>query len=119
MAVEEQLEQAKKAVERQIKMALIQKSMTQAELAAKSGIERTALNKIEKGTRKVSSDELKAIALALNTSADMLLDLKDPELTWADLGMPYGGKIPEELKDTYADIARGYFKRHPEYLDKE
>ena len=33
MAVEEQLEQAKKAVERQIKMALIQKSMTQAELA--------------------------------------------------------------------------------------
>ena len=39
--------------------------MTQAELADKSGIERTALNKIEKGTRKVSSDELKAIALAL------------------------------------------------------
>lgn len=94
-------------------------NMTQAELAAKSGIERTALNKIEKGTRKVSSDELKAIALALNTSADMLLDLKDPELTWADLGMPYGGKIPEELKDTYADIAQGYFKRHPEYLNKE
>ena len=53
--------------------------MTQAELADKSGIERTALNKIEKGTRKVSSDE---------------------------------------LKDTYADIARGYFKRHPEYLNK-
>ncbi len=94
-------------------------NMTQAELAAKSGIERTALNKIEKGTRKVSSDELKDIALALNISADTLLDLKDPELTWADLGMPYGGKIPDELKDTYADIAKGFFKRHPEYLNKD
>ena len=29
------------------------------------------------------------------------------------------GKIPEELKATYADIAKGYFKRHPEYLNKE
>lgn len=94
-------------------------NMTQAELAAKSGIERTALNKIERGNRKVSSDELKDIALALNISADTLLDLKDPELTWADLGMPYGGKIPDELKDTYADIAKGFFKRHPEYLNKD
>ena len=71
--------------------------MTQAELADKSGIERTALN----------------------ISADTLLDLNGSELTWADLGMPYGGEIPDELKDTYADIARGYFKRHPEYLNKE
>lgn len=94
-------------------------NMTQADLAAKSGIERTALNKIEKGTRKVSSDELKAIALALNTSADVLLDLKESELTWADLGMPYRGEIPEDLKDTYADIAKGYFRRHPEYLNKD
>lgn len=93
------------------------KNMTQAELANKSKIEKTALNKIEKGTRKVSSDELKAIALALGTSADVLLDLKENEVTWADLGMPYVGKIPDELKDTYADIARGYFKRHPEYLN--
>lgn len=94
-------------------------NMSQAELADKSRIERTALNKIEKGTRKVSSDELKAIALALNTSADVLLGLKESELTWADLGMPYRGQIPEDLKDTYADIAKGYFRRHPEYLNKD
>ena len=97
--------------------------MTQAELAKKSGIERTALNKIEKGTRKVSSDELKSIAVALNISSDTLLDMQvqndDTALTWADLGMPYKGKIPEELKATYADIAKGYFKRHPEYLNKD
>ena len=44
---------------------------------------------------------------------------KDTALTWTDLGMPYGGKIPEDLKETYADIAKGYFKRHPEMLNKE
>lgn len=98
-------------------------NMSQAELAEKSGIERTALNKIEKGTRKVSSDELKSIALALGQSADVLLDLQEGEkdntaLTWKDLGMAYGGEIPEELKETYADIAKGYFKRHPEMLNR-
>ena len=99
--------------------------MTQAELAKKSGIERTALNKIEKGTRKVSSDELKSIAVALNISSDTLLDMQvqndDTALTWSDLDMPmpYGGKLPDELKSTYADIAKGYFKRHPEYLNKD
>ena len=42
---------------------------------------------------------------------------QDP--TFADLGMPYGGKIPEDLKDTYVDLAKSYFKRHPELLNKE
>lgn len=49
MAVEEQLEQAKKAVERQIKMALIQKSMTQAELANLIRESRSDVNKAVKG----------------------------------------------------------------------
>lgn len=52
------------------------KNMTQLELAKKAKIERTALNKIEKGTRKVSSDELKRIALALDQSTDSLLNIK-------------------------------------------
>ena len=37
-------------------------NMSQLELAEKANIERTALNKIEKGTRKISSDELKRIS---------------------------------------------------------
>ena len=49
MAVEEQLEQAKKAVERQIKMALLKKSMTQAELAKLIGESRPDINKAVKG----------------------------------------------------------------------
>ena len=34
-------------------------------------------------------------------------------------GILFETKIPDELKATYADIAKGYFKRHPEYLNKE
>lgn len=98
-------------------------NMSQAQLAKESGIERTALNKIEKGTRKVSSNELKSIALALGQSTDVLLNMEensDTALTWADFGgKPYGGKIPEDLKEMYADIAKSYFKRHPEMLNKK
>lgn len=64
-------------------------NMSQAQLAKESGIERTALNKIEKGTRKVSSNELKSIALALGQSTDVLLNMEensDTALTWADFG---------------------------------
>ena len=50
-------------------------NMSQLELAKKANIERTALNKREKGTRKVSSDELKRIALALHQSTDSLLNI--------------------------------------------
>ena len=49
MPIEEKLEQAKKAVERQIKMALIQNSMTQAELAELIGESRQDINKAVKG----------------------------------------------------------------------
>ena len=105
-------------------------NMSQLELAQKANIERTALNKIEKGTRKVSSDELKRIALALHQSTDSLLNIvtnsgsmtnDGAALTWSDLNMPmpYGGKLPEELKDTYVDLAKSYFKRHPEMLNKD
>ena len=68
------------------------------------------------------------IAELFDTTTDYLTgktDDPDPHtgkdndtLTWEDLGMPYKGKIPEELKATYADIAKGYFKRHPEMLNK-
>lgn len=53
-------------------------NMSQAKLSKKAHIERTALNKIEKGTRKVSSDELRQIALALGQSTDTLLGISEP-----------------------------------------
>lgn len=49
MPVEEKLEEAKKQVERQIKMALLMKNMTQAELAELIGESRQDINKAVKG----------------------------------------------------------------------
>ena len=41
-----------------------ERNMSQIELSEKTGIERTALNKIERGTRKVSSDESRIVAMS-------------------------------------------------------
>lgn len=92
------------------------RNMSQIELSEKTGIERTALNKIERGTRKVSSDELKALAKAFNISSDSLLDLSMPsskkELGYEDLGLPYKGVISEDLNDTFRLLAQQYAEKH-------
>ena len=49
MPIEEKLEEAKKAVERQIKMALIKNPLTQAALAELIGESRQDINKAVKG----------------------------------------------------------------------
>lgn len=48
-------------------------NMTQAQLAKSIGLDRTKLNKIEKGTRRALGEELTAIAKALHTSTDYIL----------------------------------------------
>ena len=85
----------------------------------------------EYGYNDPDMDTLTKLANALNTTTDFLTGRTnnpnaemravrdDTALTWTDLGMPYGGQMPDELKETYADIAKGYFKRHPEMLNKE
>lgn len=92
------------------------RNMSQIELSEKTGIERTALNKIERGTRKVSSDELKALAKAFNISSDSLLDLSMPsskkKLGYEDLGLPYKGVISEDLNDTFRLLAQQYAEKH-------
>lgn len=50
------------------------KGLTQDKLAARIGVLRTTLTQIENGDRKVTADELKKIADALNVPTDILLD---------------------------------------------
>lgn len=59
MSVEEQLEQAKKAVERQIKIKLLDKSMTQAKLAILIGESRAAVNLAIKGNTNPKSTKVR------------------------------------------------------------
>ena len=47
--------------------------LTQNELSERTGINRSVLNRIEKGTRPVRDDELKIFADCFNVSADYLL----------------------------------------------
>lgn len=53
------------------------RNWSQAELARRIKMNNTALNKIEKGTRKVSSAELEALASVFNVSTDYLLGNSD------------------------------------------
>ncbi|MYN48399.1 helix-turn-helix domain-containing protein [Lactobacillus crispatus] len=93
--------------------------MSQLELAQKANIERTALNKIEKGTRKVSSDELKRLALALHKSSDSLLnistnneDISDTDLDeMLDNAHSYDGKpMNDHDREIIKTYLKGYFQ---------
>ncbi len=98
------------------------RGLSQAQLADKLDIGTSTLGMYETDKREPSYETLSNIADFFNKSVDDLLGRKpkpqDSALTWADLGMPYGGKIPDELKQTYVDLAESYFKRHPEMLNK-
>ena len=81
-------------------------NMNQVELAKKMGFDKSTMSKIEDGTRKVSSDELRKLSKIFNVSADYLLgnenessektaDLADKETIFT-----YEGKEipPEDLE---------------------
>ncbi|RMC36955.1 XRE family transcriptional regulator [Lactobacillus sp. ESL0236] len=55
--------------------------------------------------------------------SDLLEEVVDKEdssnLDWTDLGMAYGGHIPDDLKDMYRAIAEEYVKKHPEALQRD
>lgn len=99
------------------------------EVAEKAGIAKNLIYSWKK--KKPSTDSLKAVAIALNTTTDYLNGLtndpspihdalKDnaPGIAWTDLDMPYGGVIPDDLKNMYKAIAEQYVKDHPDSLDK-
>lgn len=110
-----------------IKSARNNMHYTQKDLAELMNVKPTTVSGWELGRNEPSIDTLKKLATKLGVSFDYLAGVEDKNkirssdtaLTWADLGMPYRGEIPEDLKDTYADIAKGYFRRHPEYLNKD
>lgn len=112
-------------VERVKSIASKRKGWNLKETAENAGLSTNSIYKWNKQSPSLKS--LSAVADALGVSVDELRGIEhkkepkiNPDPTFADLGMPYGGKIPEDLKDTYVDLAKSYFKRHPEMLnDKE
>ena len=56
-----------------------ERGWSQAELARRINMNNTALNKVEKGVRKLSSSELDELASVFNVSTDYLLGRSDKE----------------------------------------
>lgn len=110
-------------VERIKNIASKRKGWNLKETSEHAGLSINSIYKWDKQSPSLKS--LSAVADALGVTVDELRGIEkkkpqiNPDPTFADLGMPYGGKIPEELKETYVDLAKGYFKRHPEYLNKD
>lgn len=85
-------------------------NMSQSELAKRLGIDKSSMNKIEKSTRKVSSEELDKIASIFDVSTDYLLgrnpkedDLKTVDLADDDTIFTYKG---QPLSDDDKEIIR-------------
>ncbi|HFU5890960.1 helix-turn-helix domain-containing protein [Enterococcus faecium] len=96
---------------------------TQTELGRKIGLEKSAMNKIENGTRRVSTEELQKLAEVFNVTTDYLLGRNQtPEwatkediieldkLLESNANMAYGGETltPEQLQRV-RDVLAGLF----------
>lgn len=72
-----------------------------------------------------SIDKVEKVANYFDVSTDYLLGRtsnptdNDSGISWLDLDMPYGGKIPDDLKGMYRALAEQYVKYHPESLKKD
>ncbi|EMF0203034.1 helix-turn-helix transcriptional regulator [Enterococcus hirae] len=99
------------------------KDWTQSELGRKIGLEKSAMNKIESGSRKVSTEELKKLSKVFNVTTDYLLGINQAP-DWADeedlveldkllesnVNMAYGGEtLTDEEKQRVKDVLTGLF----------
>lgn len=104
-------------------------NITQSELARRLGLDKSSMSKIESGSRKVSTDELKRISEIFEVSTDYLLgntiDRNGHTPSWAtnedkkDLkrflednanGMTYGGEgLTDEEQKQVRRILEGFF----------
>ncbi len=89
-------------------------NMTQIQLAHEMGFEKSTMSKIENGSRKVSSDELRKLSHIFGVSADYLLGNKETSSENIDLKkdpvvLSYGGK---PVSDEDMEIIKAILERH-------
>ena len=102
------------------------KDWSQAELARRLNLNKSTMNRIERGERKVSAEELEQLSDLFQVTTDFLLGRNNtPE--WATknevieldkilaskVGMSYGdeGEFTEEDRDQINDLVASYFWR--------
>lgn len=117
----------KEIMSKNIKYYLSRKHLNVKDFAKQLGFKYTTVLDWVNGNTYPRIDKIEKMAKYFGVNkSDLVEEHKDNSqddiaLTWEDLDvpMPYGGKIPDELKHTYAVLAQDYFKQHPEYLNKD
>lgn len=85
-------------VGKKVKLLREQTGMSQELLSEKLKMNRASLSQLEKGERKVSADELAALAQLFQVSADTLLDLREPPEVVLEKGRPSpAAKVQERI----------------------
>lgn len=105
-----------------IKKLAKERGLTLQQVAEKAGIGINSIYRWNKVTP--SSNSLEKVAKVFNVTPDYLRGYTDKDkvegkIKWKDLGMPYGGHIPDDLNDMIDSIAETYLKNHPELIKDE
>lgn len=94
--------------------------MSQSELARRMNIDKSTMNKIESGSRKVSSDELRAFSKLFDVSTDYLLGNTDKK-HYYDLTEKDHRGIDKQIEDMMSGVSKNslaYFQNGAE-LDED
>lgn len=96
------------------------RGMSLQKVAIEAGLSKNMIYQYKDGTNP-SMKTLHKIAEVLHVEPNDLLSSStetkaDGKIKWKDLGMPYGGNIPDELNDMIDSIAETYLKNHPELI---
>lgn len=97
------------------------KDWTQTELGKKIGLEKSAMNKIENGSRKVTTDELRQLAKVFDVSTDYLLGNTNKK-HYYDLTKKDENSIQKQLEEMIGDLSQGgplAFSKDESEIDQE
>ena len=95
--------------------------MTMEDLGRAIGVQRSAINKYEKGMVDIKSSTLSAIASALGVSAISLLDdIDDFPHTEEARTLARGiDKLPQEQREQALNVIKAMFSQYADYFEKE
>ncbi|MFC4771918.1 helix-turn-helix domain-containing protein [Enterococcus hermanniensis] len=97
------------------------KDWTQTELGKKIGLEKSTMNKIENGSRKVTTDELRQLAKVFGVSTDYLLG-NTSKRNYYDLTEKDENSIQKQLEEMIGDLSQGgplSFSKDESEIDQE
>ncbi|MDT2597096.1 helix-turn-helix domain-containing protein [Enterococcus dongliensis] len=97
------------------------KDWTQTELGKKIGLEKSTMNKIENGSRKVTTDELRQLAQVFDVSTDYLLGNTNKK-HYYDLTKKDENSIQRQLEEMIGDLSQGgplAFSKDESEIDQE